>query len=214
MQEHEHHFGRIVTGMFGLPRGPLGRLGGRLMVLEHGGIYRAEVDLLHPGPGERILEIGSGSGAAAALVAERAPSGFVAATDPSPVMVAQARRRLRATIEAGRAEAVQAPAEHLPFDDESFDGAFAIFTLHHWDDPRKGLSEVHRVLRRGGRLVIAERVQGHGGDSDSPETMSEDVVAETGALLSEAGFVEIERSSQRVGKRQLAILKARREPAG
>jgi ubiquinone/menaquinone biosynthesis C-methylase UbiE len=200
--------------MFGLPSGLLGRLGGRLMSLEHAPIYRAVVDLLAPESDERILEIGCGSGAASALAAAHAKRGFVAAADPSQVMVAQTRRRLLGAIEAGRAEAVEAPAERLPFDDESFDGAFAIFTLHHWDDPRKGLSEVHRVLRRGGRLVIAERVQGHGGDSDSPETMSEDFVAETGALLSEAGFVEIERSSQRVGKRQLAILKARREPAG
>ena len=40
-------------------------------------------------------------------------------------------------------------AEHLPFDDQSFDAAMAVSTVHHWQDPIAGLREMRRVARRG-----------------------------------------------------------------
>ena len=52
----------------------------------------------------------------------------------------------------GAAPAVQAPAEELPFDDDSFDAALASMTVHHWDDLDRGLDELRRVARR--RIVI------------------------------------------------------------
>ena len=50
------------------------------------------------------------------------------------------------------AEAVQASAEYLPFDDKSFDASMAILTLHHWPDKETGLREMRRVTR--GRIVL------------------------------------------------------------
>jgi ubiquinone/menaquinone biosynthesis C-methylase UbiE len=172
--------------MFGLPRGLLGRLGGRLMALEHRRIYRFVVDALAVRSEDQVLEIGCGSGAASALVAERAADGLVCATDPSPVMVAQARRRLRKAIEAGRARVVRAAAEELDFQDESFTAAFAVFSLHHWSDPRRGLAQVFRVLRPGGRLLLVEPSDGHGhGHSAANE---EELIA----LLRYSGFADVE----------------------
>jgi SAM-dependent methyltransferase len=48
----------------------------------------------------------------------------------------------------GAAPAVQAGAEALPFDDDSFDAAMAVLTVHHWSDWRAGIEEMHRVARR------------------------------------------------------------------
>ena len=62
------------------------------------------------------------------------------AVEPSSVMVAQR--------EPGSAPVVRAAAEHLPFDDHSFDVALALMTVHHWGDLRQGLSELRRVARR------------------------------------------------------------------
>ncbi len=194
--------------MFGVPKGLLGRLGGRLMALEHAKISPIVIDRLAVEADDRILEVGCGSGAASVIAASRASNGFVAAVDISPVMAAQARRRLRKAIAAGRAEAVQAPAEQLPSDDARFTGAFAIFTVHHWSDPKQGLSEILRVLSPGGRLVIAERVHGHG-DSNGPAT-SEEALTDSVSRLTKLGFADVEVAEHEVGRRKLTVLKARR----
>ena len=199
---------KVLESMFGVPKGLLGRLGGRLMALEHAKINPFVIDQLAVKPNDRILEVGCGSGAASAIVASRASDGFVAAVDISPVMAAQARRRLRKAVAAGRAEVVQAPAEQLPFEDASFTGAYAVFTLHHWADQRQGLSELLRVLRPGGRLVIAERVHGHG-NSNGPAA-SEEVFAGSVSRLTELGFTDVECVEHEVGRRKLTVLQARR----
>jgi SAM-dependent methyltransferase len=54
----------------------------------------------------------------------------------------------------GAAPAVQAVAEDLPFEDDSFDAAMAIMTLHHWRDVNAGLAEMVRVARRRVVLVV------------------------------------------------------------
>lgn len=86
------------------------------------------------GDARTIVNIGAGTGSY-----EPADRGVVA-VEPSPTMIAQ-----RA---AGAAPALRAYAESLPFRDNTFDAALAIFTVHHWSDTRRGLLEIARVARR------------------------------------------------------------------
>jgi SAM-dependent methyltransferase len=207
-EDGSHNHGGLLESTFGLPRGLLGRLGGRLMAFEHRKIYPAVLDALEIAPDESILEIGSGSGAATVLAARRTPKGFVAAADPSPEMVSQTKRRLHEAIAAGRAEVVQAGAECLPFADGRFDGAFAVFSFHHWADRGRGLSELLRVLHPGGRLVIAERLGGHGGRGESEQR--EKAIDCSLTMLSEAGFAEAECIADELGNGEPVLIKARR----
>ena len=55
---------------------------------------------------------------------------------------------MRAQRPAGAAPCVDATAESLPFEDQSFDAAMAFATVHHWPDPLAGLREMQRVARR------------------------------------------------------------------
>lgn len=59
----------------------------------------------------------------------------------------------------------KASAEHIPFDDNFFDGAIAILTLHHWTNKQQGLNELYRVLKPGSRLVFlsftGEQMEGY-----------------------------------------------------
>ena len=85
-----------------------------------------------------VVNVGAGAGS------YEPPSREVTAVEPSAVMIAQRP--------AGAAPAVQASAERLPFDDDSFDAAMAVLTAHHWTDLDAGLGEMRRVARR--RIVI------------------------------------------------------------
>jgi len=86
------------------------------------------------GDARTILNVGAGTGS------YEPPDRDVAAVEPSAVM--------RAQRPAGAAPCVAAGAESLPFEDQSFDAAMAVSTVHHWPDPVAGLREMRRVARR------------------------------------------------------------------
>jgi SAM-dependent methyltransferase len=90
------------------------------------------------GNARSVLNVGAGTGS-------YEPAGReVTAVEPSRVMIDQRP--------AGSAPVVQASAEALPFEDDSFDAAMAIITVHHWADITAGLAEMRRVARH--RLVV------------------------------------------------------------
>jgi SAM-dependent methyltransferase len=101
---------------------------------------------------QRVLEVGCGPGELSARIAEDLGAD-VEAVDISPRMVELAQGR---GVEA-RVGDVQA----LPFHDESFDCAVAAWMLYHVPDVSRGLSELHRVLRPGGRLVAVTNYSDH-----------------------------------------------------
>ena len=86
------------------------------------------------GDARTVLNVGAGTGSYEPADRE------VTAVEPSAVM--------RAQRPAGAAPCVAADAEHLPFEDQSFDAAMAFATVHHWPDPLAGLREMRRVARR------------------------------------------------------------------
>lgn len=99
------------------------------------------------GPGSQVLEIGSGPGHVAELIAEA--GAVVAGVDFSPAMVDVARKRYpHITFQ-------QADAEQLPFEADAFDVVVANFVVHHLARPEKVFQEIHRVLKSGGRFVFA-----------------------------------------------------------
>lgn len=106
------------------------------------------LDRLQPAPGERILDIGCGTGRLTADLYGRVGDGVITAVDRSPAMVREARRHLPARIGVAEADAVA-----LPFGDERFDAVFSTATFHWVPDHPRLFAEIHRVLRRGGRLV-------------------------------------------------------------
>jgi len=93
----------------------------------------------HLGAGRSVLNVGAGAGSYEP--ADRC----VLAVEPSAAM--RARRSLTEAVPA-----INAAAEALPFDDTSIDAAMAIFTVHQWADPARGLAELRRVTR--GPVVV------------------------------------------------------------
>jgi ubiquinone/menaquinone biosynthesis C-methylase UbiE len=110
----------------------------------------ALVEYAGVGPGDRVLDIGCGPGAALEG-AIAAGADEVSGVDPSPAMVKRAAKRVpKATVQ-------EASAESLPFGDGAFTAVWTISTFHHWADRSGGLAEMLRVLEPGGAFYVVER---------------------------------------------------------
>lgn len=117
--------------------------------------------LLAPRLGERVLEIGPGTGLQALHVARQlGPSGRLDVVDIQQAMLDCVMRRADARDIGGIVPA-RADARQLPFADGSFDAAYLITALGEIPDPLAALRELRRVLRPEGRLIIGEFFDRH-----------------------------------------------------
>jgi ubiquinone/menaquinone biosynthesis C-methylase UbiE len=116
------------------------------------------IEFLHPIEGERILEIGCGTGLALREIAGRTgPSGSIHGLDVSPDMLQRARVAL-GSCSATPPVFMRADAATLPYADGLFDGAYMSGVLELYDEPQRLqiLTETRRVLKPGtGRLALA-----------------------------------------------------------
>ena len=125
--------------------------------LGHAGMLRRmTVDnaLIHPG--DSVLDVGCGTGEVALLARTRTKAGKVYGIDPAPEMIAVARdkaakKKLDIDFRVGVIEA-------LPFPDASMDVVTSSLMMHHLPEELQvsGMAEVYRVLKPGGRLLIAD----------------------------------------------------------
>ena len=145
-------------------------------------------------PGEQVLDVGCGTGTLAMEVARQVgKAGRVTGVDPGTEQIARARakaarRNLPIEFQVG-------VIEQLTFPDQTFDVVLSTLMMHHLPAPlkRQGLAEIARVLKPGGRLVIADfqrkqerqgrAVRFHAGGSNIHDLV---------ALLKEAGFEQVE----------------------
>lgn len=168
------------------------------------------VDVAHIAPGERVLDVGCGTGGLAMAVKRRVgEKGEVHGIDASPEMIARARRKAR---KAGVDVAFEpAAVEHLPFADGTFDSVLATIMLHHLpeDVRRRGLREMRRVLKPGGRLFVVDfggEAHGRHGLGRHNRRHREFDLRKVIPEMAEAGLREVEEGA--LGYRDLQFIRA------
>lgn len=109
---------------------------------------RTTTAAIAPKPGEKILDLAAGTGTSAAQYAKEGAD--VVALDFSAGMIEEGKRRYP------HLEFVQGDAMNLPFDDNTFDAVTISYGIRNVNDPHRALEEMYRVVKPGGRLVVAE----------------------------------------------------------
>lgn len=104
--------------------------------------------------GQTITDIGCGPGYLLQAIAQELPEKELTGVDISKEMIGRARTNFRSMGSGGRVEFRQGSAENLPFDDDTQDFIVSTFSLHHWADPQHAFSEIYRVLKPGGQMLI------------------------------------------------------------
>ena len=175
---------RIVK-QFMKPTGVFGTLIGHSMALRNRERSEWVASLLDLKSGERVLEIGFGPGTDIARASRAAA--FVAGVDHSDAMLRQASQRNRAAIREGRVELKLGSAAQVPYSDTQFDCVFAIKNAQFWKDLPKALGEIARVLKPGGRILLAVQPRNKGATDET----ARQVGAGLSKALAAAGFENV-----------------------
>lgn len=198
-EETENSSDGVPRPQAAMPRGLLGRLMGHVMAVLNSDMERRAVDLLTLRSGDQLLAIGFGPGVGVTHAANEIHDRGVAGVDPSPVMLAQAQRRVRRASRT--ADLRLGTASQLPWPDRSFHAVVSANNVQFWNLP-EDLQEVHRVLAAQGRFAIAVHASmlARRLGASSPQDASERLAT----IVSDAGFL-ITRSEVEQARTGLAI---------
>ena len=192
-------FTRGAAGQLARPSGIIGRAVARMMNRGNGGVIRAAIDLAAIEPEQRAADFGFGGGLGLRLLLERVgPFGRVTGIDAAADVVARANRVFQDPITLGRLTVMVGSLQALPLPDASIDAAITVNTLYFVQDVEVVFAELRRVLRPGGRLVVAI------GDAEAmarlpftPYGFTLRAAADVRSALESAGFTGVE--DHRVG---------------
>lgn len=124
---------------------------------------RKTVAALELSPGARVLDVATGTADLALEMLRQAPGSEVVGIDPSREMLAVGREKVSAAKLDGSIRLQTGDAQDLPFEDSTFDGTAVAFGIRNVPDRLKGLQEMGRVTRPGGRVAVLELSEPRGG---------------------------------------------------
>jgi ubiquinone/menaquinone biosynthesis C-methylase UbiE len=179
------------------------------MTMGRGPLARAAADAAELTPADRVVDIGCGPGTAVRLAARRAAA--ATGIDPDPVML----RLAHWSTALGRSPNVswlEGRAEKLPLADGQATVAWAINSVHHWEDRAAGIGEACRILAPGGRLVLVERLAKPGTRGHAAHGLTRDQAEDLTRWLTAAGFGQVRTRIARAGRRTLVVIRGAKDP--
>jgi demethylmenaquinone methyltransferase/2-methoxy-6-polyprenyl-1,4-benzoquinol methylase len=118
---------------------------------------RAAIRMLNIRPGDKVLDVCGGTGDLAILAARRTgPTGRVVIYDINRAMIEAGRPKIDPYPDLAHIAYIQGDAEHITFPDKTFDAAMVGFGIRNVTHLKRGFSEMHRILKPGGRFLCLE----------------------------------------------------------
>ena len=209
---------KSIAGQLRKPEGTLGKeIGGRM---NEGNLLmnKEVIDELDVTTNDNILEIGMGNGFFVKYILSKDQTVQYTGCDYSEIMVNEAGILNERFIKNKQARFQASNAMQLPFDGEYFDKVFTINTVYFWDDVKKVLSEIARVLKKNGLFIVAIRpksvmdnlpVTKYGFNTFS-KTDLEDLLAKNGFIVNsiiDKEDVDLEFNNEKI-KNSVLIVKA------
>lgn len=139
------------------PDGDMGKKVGENMNASNALMNTFTLQELNVESNEIILEIGMGNGFFVKDILANDDSILYYGCDYSALMVGEATALNRTYIERGQAKFFHTSADQLPFQTHSIDKVFTVNTIYFWSNPSVELTEIHRVLKSGGKLFLTVR---------------------------------------------------------
>jgi SAM-dependent methyltransferase len=189
-----------IAQQFGNPRGVLGDVVGRVMARGNGAfnvwVYAEIRRRSDPGAVSRVLELGHGPGVGLELLLAAYPEASVHGLEQSEAMIAQATKRNRAAVDAGRLELELGDATTVR-SLGPFDLIAAVHVIYFWPDPLAPLTALREALTPGGTLAIGMLLRGDmpkGARENFPkfETRLYETEDDVREQLAAAGFLAVD----------------------
>jgi ubiquinone/menaquinone biosynthesis C-methylase UbiE len=143
--------------------------------------------------GDRVLDVGTGTGLVALRAGSFAKNGRIIGIDHSLGMLEQASAKAQRSRLGDVVTFQRMDAEQLEFPDKSFDAVLSLYALFHFPEPLAAIREMHRVLRTGGKVVIGvgsgPNLCSWSGVVQGVTLASQLVAAATGRLLTAPHFL-------------------------
>ncbi|MFI8687079.1 class I SAM-dependent methyltransferase [Rossellomorea sp. NPDC077527] len=144
----------LIDQQYKSPKGLLGVYFGEKMVLQHKIETMWTLELLDLKEQGHVLELGCGAGYAVKKALSDSPVQKVVGLDLSNTALISARYRNKSSVKKGCADFVQANVMNLPFDDHTYSKVFSIQSIYFWDSLSDTVSEIYRVLKEKGSIII------------------------------------------------------------
>jgi ubiquinone/menaquinone biosynthesis C-methylase UbiE len=184
--------------------GPVGLVLAAVLATGRDADAELAVDLTGIAPGDALVDIGCGSGAAARLAVRHGATAV--GVDPSEPMRLVGRWLTR----RHQVDYLDGSAEALPVADGSATVAWSLACVHHWADLEGGLAEARRVLRPGGRFLAMERHTQPGADGLASHGWTDGQADAFADCCRAAGFDDVVVAAHQAGRKPVLTVLARR----
>ncbi|MQR94318.1 class I SAM-dependent methyltransferase [Fictibacillus phosphorivorans] len=170
------------------PKGLIGTYIVEKMVRQHKPETDWTIDLLELQDQDHVLELGCGAGYAIQIISERYLVQEIVGIDLSATAIRSATTRNKKTVNKERTKLIQANFNALPFPDKMFNKVFSIQTIYFWDKIDIIVSEIYRVLKPGGMVVITFS---NGKDDKTWKSVQEVSENQVMPFMMETGFNDV-----------------------